>query len=192
MNTPSITPEPTQCSRPESAASRVYEIPIEIEGRESKASTIKDNDDNKTDHNELKNNENIDSKERSPTPCNDDNDHENDNENKNDAVQIAEPSKPIFDKEKVKELITAEISLEKQLESVQNQLLALKQLPSEIENHLRIVSEQLYKIMELSGVQNGSLSSSRRGSSGYYNYSYDIVFFFFKLFLFSQGFIFYK
>ncbi|XP_044008254.1 probable serine/threonine-protein kinase DDB_G0286465 [Aphidius gifuensis] len=163
MNTPSITPEPTQCSRPESAASRVYEIPIEVEGRESKASTIKDNDNNKIDDNELKNNENIDSKERSPTPCNDDNN--NNSENENDAVQIAEPPKPIFDKEKVKELITAEISLEKQLESVQNQLLALKQLPSEIENHLRIVSEQLYKIMELSGVQNGSQSSSRRGSS---------------------------
>lgn len=36
---------------------------------------------------------------------------------------------------------------------MQRQLLALKQLPSEIENHLRIVSDQLHKIMELSGVQ---------------------------------------
>ncbi|XP_012267621.2 titin isoform X1 [Athalia rosae] len=72
---------------------------------------------------------------------------------------------PIFDKEKVKELVTTELSLEKQLENVQSQLLALKQLPSEIESHLRIVSEQLYKIMELSGVQRSdSLSCSLRGS----------------------------
>ncbi|XP_023290365.1 titin isoform X3 [Orussus abietinus] len=63
---------------------------------------------------------------------------------------------PQVDKEKIRELVSTEISLEKQLENVQNQLMALKQLPSEIENHLRIVSEQLYKIMELSGVQNGS------------------------------------
>ncbi|XP_033351623.1 probable inactive protein kinase DDB_G0270444 isoform X3 [Bombus vosnesenskii] len=60
------------------------------------------------------------------------------------------------DKEKIKELVSTEINLEKQLENVQRQLLALKQLPSEIESHLRIVSEQLQKIMELSGVQNGA------------------------------------
>lgn len=60
------------------------------------------------------------------------------------------------DKEKIKELVTTEINLEKQLENVQRQLLSLKQLPTEIENHLRIVSEQLQKIMELSGVQNGA------------------------------------
>lgn len=60
------------------------------------------------------------------------------------------------DKERIKELVTTEINLEKQLENVQRQLLSLKQLPSEIENHLRIVSEQLQKIMELSGVQNGA------------------------------------
>ncbi|XP_066601311.1 probable serine/threonine-protein kinase kinX isoform X2 [Prorops nasuta] len=64
------------------------------------------------------------------------------------------------DTEKIKELVSTEISLEKQLENVQRQLLALKQLPSEIENHLKIVSEQLHKIMELSGVSNGGPSSN--------------------------------
>lgn len=74
---------------------------------------------------------------------------------------------PTFDKEKIKELVSTELSLEKQLESVQSQLLALKQLPSEIETHLRIVSEQLYKIMELSGVQkNENLSCCFRSSAG--------------------------
>ena len=58
-----------------------------------------------------------------------------------------------MDRDKIKELVTTEISLERQLESVQSQLLALKQLPSEIEKHLRVVSEQLHKIMELSGVE---------------------------------------
>lgn len=58
-----------------------------------------------------------------------------------------------MDRDKIKELVTTEISLERQLESVQSQLLALKQLPSEIEKHLRLVSEQLNKIMELSGVE---------------------------------------
>lgn len=69
------------------------------------------------------------------------------------------------DKEKIKELVSTEINLEKQLENVQRQLLALKQLPSEIESHLRIVSDQLQKIMELSGVQNGATSNGegRRG-----------------------------
>lgn len=69
------------------------------------------------------------------------------------------------DKEKIKELVSTEINLEKQLENVQRQLLALKQLPSEIESHLRIVSEQLQKIMELSGVQNGATDNGegRRG-----------------------------
>lgn len=70
------------------------------------------------------------------------------------------------DKEKIKELVSTEINLEKQLENVQRQLLALKQLPSEIESHLRIVSEQLQKIMELSGVQNGATDNDegRRGT----------------------------
>lgn len=67
------------------------------------------------------------------------------------------------DKEKIKELVSTELDLEKQLENVQRQLLALKQLPSEIESHLRIVSEQLQKIMELSGVQNGATDEPRRG-----------------------------
>lgn len=65
-------------------------------------------------------------------------------------------SPPELDKQKLKELVLTEISLEKQLESVQKQLLALKYLPSKIENHLSIVSEQLHRIMELSGKQYGS------------------------------------
>ncbi|RLU19852.1 hypothetical protein DMN91_008411 [Ooceraea biroi] len=60
---------------------------------------------------------------------------------------------PAAKAEKIKELVSTEINLEQQLENVQRQLLALKQLPSEIENHLRIVSDQLHKIMELSGMQ---------------------------------------
>ncbi|XP_067215846.1 enolase-phosphatase E1 isoform X3 [Linepithema humile] len=69
--------------------------------------------------------------------------------------------------EKIKELVSTEFNLEQQLENVQRQLLALKQLPNEIENHLRIVSEQLHKIMELSGVQRsaGNGNGGRRGSS---------------------------
>ncbi|XP_014477396.1 PREDICTED: uncharacterized protein LOC106745908 [Dinoponera quadriceps] len=73
-----------------------------------------------------------------------------------------------IDSEKIKELVTTEINLEKQLENVQRQLLALKRLPSEIENHLRIVSEQLHAIMELSGVRslgNGSNGQQRRDDS---------------------------
>ncbi|XP_070167808.1 uncharacterized protein [Polyergus mexicanus] len=68
------------------------------------------------------------------------------------------------DSERIKELVTTEFSLEQQLENVQRQLLALKQLPSEIENHLKIVSEQLYKIMELSGMQR----SFDNGSGGHH------------------------
>ncbi|KYQ57591.1 PDZ and LIM domain protein Zasp [Trachymyrmex zeteki] len=69
--------------------------------------------------------------------------------------------------EKIKQLVSTEFSLEQQLENVQRQLLALKQLPSEIENHLKIVSEQLHKIMELSGVQRslGNGNGGCRGSS---------------------------
>lgn len=79
--------------------------------------------------------------------------------------QMAELASKV-DREKIRELVRTEINLEKQLENVQSQLLALKQLPSEIENHLRVVSEQLRMIMELSGVQNGgSTTGSRRGSS---------------------------
>ncbi|KAK0171392.1 hypothetical protein PV328_009130 [Microctonus aethiopoides] len=76
-----------------------------------------------------------------------------------------ESQAPIFDKEKIKQLVSTELSLEKQLENVQSQLIALKQLPSEIENHLRIVTEQLHKIMELSGVQNGLNETGSRRSS---------------------------
>ncbi|KZC14733.1 hypothetical protein WN55_07482 [Dufourea novaeangliae] len=69
------------------------------------------------------------------------------------------------DKEKIKELVSTEIDLEKQLENVQRQLLSLKQLPSEIESHLRIVSEQLQMIMQLSGVQNGATANNEQPSS---------------------------
>ncbi|XP_011634257.1 titin-like [Pogonomyrmex barbatus] len=69
------------------------------------------------------------------------------------VVSTADPAVAKVNNEKIKELVSTEINLEQQLENVQRQLLALKQLPSEIENHLRIVSEQLHKIMELSGVQ---------------------------------------
>lgn len=77
------------------------------------------------------------------------------------------------DKEKIKELVSTEINLERQLENVQRQLLALKQLPSEIESHLKIVSEQLQKIMELSGVQNGATANGdkRRGGHGRQDYT---------------------
>ncbi|KAG7199074.1 hypothetical protein KM043_017974 [Ampulex compressa] len=80
--------------------------------------------------------------------------------------QIADLASTV-DREKIKELVSTEINLEKQLENVQRQLLALKQLPSEIENHLRIVSEQLQKVMELSGVQygNGGNCENCRGAS---------------------------
>ncbi|XP_018349491.1 PREDICTED: interaptin-like isoform X2 [Trachymyrmex septentrionalis] len=70
------------------------------------------------------------------------------------SVSISDPvAVKTNNKEKIKQLVSTEISLEQQLENVQRQLLALKQLPSEIENHLKIVSEQLHMIMELSGVQ---------------------------------------
>ncbi|KAK0179248.1 hypothetical protein PV327_008055 [Microctonus hyperodae] len=81
------------------------------------------------------------------------------------SEKTPEQQTTIFDKEKIKQLVSTEISLEKQLESVQSQLIALKQLPSEIENHLRIVTEQLHKIMELSGVQNGLNETGSRQSS---------------------------
>ncbi|XP_032671029.1 titin [Odontomachus brunneus] len=77
--------------------------------------------------------------------------------------QTTDSAGEVFDSEKIKELVTTEISLEQQLENVQRQLLALKQLPSEIENHLRIVSDQLHAIMELSGVRSlGNRSGQQR------------------------------
>lgn len=83
------------------------------------------------------------------------------------SVSATDPAAAKADNEKIKQLVSTEISLEQQLEDVQRQLLALKQLPSEIENHLRIVSEQLHKIMELSGVRSiGNGNGGRRRSSG--------------------------
>ncbi|XP_014224415.1 FK506-binding protein 5-like isoform X2 [Trichogramma pretiosum] len=81
-------------------------------------------------------------------------------------VLLRRPSNPevdvevavTMDRDKIKELVTTEISLERQLENVQSQLMALKQLPSEIERHLKVVSEQLHKIMELSGVEHDRIA----------------------------------
>ncbi|XP_024880261.1 glutamic acid-rich protein-like isoform X2 [Temnothorax curvispinosus] len=83
------------------------------------------------------------------------------------SVSTTDPAAAKANNEKIKQLVSTEIGLEQQLENVQRQLLALKQLPSEIENHLKIVSEQLHKIMELSGVQRsvGNGNGGRRGSS---------------------------
>lgn len=84
------------------------------------------------------------------------------------SVATTNPVVAKANNEKIKQLVSTEISLEQQLENVQRQLFALKQLPSEIENHLKIVSEQLHKIMELSGVQRslGNGNGGRRESSG--------------------------
>ncbi|XP_071857887.1 uncharacterized protein isoform X4 [Bombus fervidus] len=150
--TPSATPEPSGCrsdqereleSRPESKAeSKAESKPEESETEQQPEETI---------------------------PCNEGNDEvasvheeETQQERTTQGSILSEIEKEManvaakVDKEKIKELVSTEINLEKQLENVQRQLLALKQLPSEIENHLRIVSEQLQKIMELSGVQNGA------------------------------------
>lgn len=149
-----ITPDADRVSRPES------QIEIELPDREITDDELKIDDNKSTCTDE-------------PPDIIDDNNAINCEESCNESCQSPCPEKPISlsslidkDKEKILELVSTEISLEKQLENVQNQLLALKQLPSEIENHLRIVSEQLHKIMELSGVQNGSGTGSRRASSG--------------------------
>ncbi|XP_043592288.1 uncharacterized protein LOC122571958 isoform X4 [Bombus pyrosoma] len=150
--TPSATPEPSGCrsdqereleSRPESKAeSKAESKPEESETEQQPEETI---------------------------PCNEGNaeiasvhEEETRQEQTTQGSILSEIEKEManvaakVDKEKIKQLVSTEINLEKQLENVQRQLLALKQLPSEIESHLRIVSEQLQKIMELSGVQNGA------------------------------------
>lgn len=156
VSTPTVTPEPGRSSRqevdsrPESKAEPADSEPSEQDGVREGA----DREEDKSQPEEAVVEE--------PT-------HEDDattEEMSCPRSQSSYPAIPTFDKEKVKELVSTEISLEKQLECVQNQLLALKQLPSEIENHLRIVSEQLHKIMELSGVQNGGERGGRRDSSG--------------------------
>ena len=95
-----------------------------------------------------------------------------DEEDQPSRITIRKPSAEVevevavtMDRNKIKELVTTEISLERQLESVQSQLMALKQLPSEIEKHLKIVSEQLHKIMELSGVEQDRLTKGERNSN---------------------------
>ncbi|XP_050600235.1 titin-like isoform X3 [Bombus affinis] len=154
--TPSATPEPSGCrsdqereleSRPESKAeSKAESKPEESETEQQPEETI---------------------------PCNEGDaevasvhEEETQQERTTQGSILSEIEKEManvaakVDKEKIKELVSTEINLEKQLENVQRQLLALKQLPSEIESHLRIVSEQLQKIMELSGVQNGATDNN--------------------------------
>lgn len=80
---------------------------------------------------------------------------ENESNQSQDNEMSLPTTLPTFDKERVQELVKTELNLEKQLESVQTQLSALKDLPSEIEKRLRIVSDQLHLLMQLSGVQNG-------------------------------------
>lgn len=62
------------------------------------------------------------------------------------------------------EVISTEVMLEKQFESVQSQLLALKRLPSEIEKHLTSVTSQLYEIIKLSTA--GVLTNGKDGDKG--------------------------
>ena len=161
IKTPTVTPEPGRLSREE-----VLSRP------ESKAEVELDRSEQENVRETSQQRDNKDQPEtRVEEPTDNDND-DNNNDTRSEEMSCRQPQTPqcptipVFDKEKVKELVSTEISLEKQLECVQNQLLALKQLPSEIENHLRIVSEQLHKIMELSGVQNGGERSGRRQSSG--------------------------
>lgn len=172
-----ITPEVDLCSRP---ASKV-EIADDDED---------DDDDNNNDGKEVNNYEipsdggfltdTSDINDCCKSPCNV---VEIKDEELIELSKTPEPQAPIFDKEKIKQLVSTELSLEKQLENVQNQLIALKQLPSEIENHLRIVTEQLHKIMELSGVQNGlNDTGSQRSSLGrcfffffFYNFFYYFI-----------------
>lgn len=54
---------------------------------------------------------------------------------------------------KMRELLDAEIMLEKQFEKVRLQLSFLKQLPLEIDKHLKFVMDQLHKIIELSKIE---------------------------------------
>ncbi|XP_034950656.1 glutamic acid-rich protein-like [Chelonus insularis] len=167
QNSPSITPEPVQ-SEPKTTI-----IHVDRENNDYEEENKAVNQEHQEE--EQKNEEKKESEEEerimngecvveNNTSVNGDID-----ESEKKSIECESPTQPqtckltseslVFDKQKIQELVSTEISLEKQLENVQNQLLALKQLPAEIENHLKIVSEQLFKIMELSGV------NSRRGSS---------------------------
>ncbi|XP_076398429.1 uncharacterized protein LOC100883155 isoform X4 [Megachile rotundata] len=145
------TPEATPAPTPEPACRSDQELDPSQSRPESKAES-------KPEENEAE------QEERTPeTACNEENVESEEKEEKSTREKVlGEIEKEMadlaakVDKQKIKELVSTEIDLEKQLENVQRQLLALKQLPSEIECHLRIVSEQLQKIMELSGVQNGA------------------------------------
>ncbi|XP_043270514.1 titin-like isoform X3 [Venturia canescens] len=147
IKTPTLTPEPGRLSREEVPSEAERKPEPEEEDRES---VCEETEEPKVP--EISVEESKDEEESTP-------------ETMSCPRNANLPQVPTFDKEKVKELVSTEISLEKQLEAVQNQLLALKQLPSEIENHLRIVSEQLHKIMELSGVQNGEEESNGRAEA---------------------------
>ncbi|XP_043509001.1 altered inheritance of mitochondria protein 21-like isoform X2 [Frieseomelitta varia] len=148
--TPSATPEPGGCrsdqerepeSRPESKA----------ESKQGESETEQQQPEGTTPCKEESHGEETDSQEQTAQES-------ILNEIEKEMANVA----AAVDKEKIKELVSTEMNLEKQLENVQRQLLALKQLPSEIESHLRIVSEQLQKIMELSGVQNGATGNDER------------------------------
>ncbi|CAK9802490.1 PDZ and LIM domain protein Zasp [Anthophora quadrimaculata] len=147
--TPSATPEPyrsDQESRPESKAESKPEE-SETEEQQQQEETARCNED------EEEGNEDIhkeDTRQEQQTTR-----ESVLNEIEKEMADVAAK----VDKAKIRELVSTEINLEKQLENVQRQLLTLKQLPSEIESHLRIVSEQLQKIMELSGVQNGATTN---------------------------------
>ncbi|XP_058804967.1 uncharacterized protein LOC131672052 [Phymastichus coffea] len=150
--TPAATPEPTiqssdGGSRPQSVASVIEVVDQSNNPEEARRESRED--------------QAAQPEPRVEEPANNDEKEED----KPVQVVIRRPSKAevdvevevTMDRDKIKELVTTEISLERQLASVQSQLMALKQLPSEIEKHLRIVSEQLHKIMELSGVDQPQL-----------------------------------
>lgn len=154
--TPSATPEPgyrsdqdrEAGSRPESKVeSRPEESEAEQQGEgEETTERVKEGETRGEEREEERKEEEEEERSRTETVL---------NEIQKEMAEVAAK----VDKEKIKELVTTEINLEKQLENVQRQLMSLKQLPSEIESHLRIVSEQLQKIMELSGVQNGAAAN---------------------------------
>ncbi|XP_031774821.1 golgin subfamily A member 6-like protein 22 [Apis florea] len=147
--TPSATPEPGYRSdqepesRPESKAESKPEESSEAERAEEAVVSACNNAEEKVEEEKVRGEEGAEERTTHESVL---------NEIEREMADVAAK----VDKEKIKELVTTEINLEKQLENVQRQLLSLKQLPTEIENHLRIVSEQLQKIMELSGVQNGA------------------------------------
>ncbi|XP_018392113.1 PREDICTED: trichohyalin-like isoform X2 [Cyphomyrmex costatus] len=152
------TPEPPEPSETTTPATQEFVCRAEQEGKSdsrpvSKAEEIREKKDDEIDEDEAK--ERPESKEEDrPESCKARLTQDEQTVAEEDSsVSTSDPVAVKINNEKIKQLVSTEISLEQQLESVQRQLFALKRLPSEIENHLKIVSEQLHKIMELSGVQ---------------------------------------